>query len=260
MRSILVNVDRRPGMEARLKTALSLARAFSGHITLLVDTPVARYVSMDPMGGSFVASEALRQAMDDDLAYAETLEVQLKREDVPFDVVRSEAEPVDALARASRLADLVVLSRSGGVAGELALASNTPVLALSNDTALTAPVGKACIAWDGGDEAACALRHAVGLLRGAESVSVVTVTEKSGGFPPTEALRYLSRHGIAAELVELAREGTTEETIDAEVARSGADLLVMGAFGRSRIREYLFGGVTRYFLENPAGPALFLAH
>jgi nucleotide-binding universal stress UspA family protein len=260
MRSILVNVDRRPGMEARLESALSLARAFGGHVTLLVDTPVARYVSMDPMGGSFVASEALRQAMDDDLAYAATLEARLVREDVPFDIVRSEAEPVDALARAARLADLVVLSRSGGVAGELALASSTPVLALADDTALTAPLGKACIAWDGGDEAACALRHAVQLLHRCESVSLVTVVEKSGGFPATDALSYLSRHGISAELVELSRQGTTEETIDAEVSRSGADLLVMGAFGRSRIREYLFGGVTRYFLENPAGPALFLAH
>lgn len=260
MRSILVNVDRRPGMEVRLQTALSLARAFNGHISLLVDTPVARYISMDQMGGSFIASEALRQAMDDDLAYAETLKVRLLREDVAFDIVRSEAEPIDTLARAARLADLVILSRSGGIAGELALASRTPVLALSDDTVLDAPVGKVCIAWDGGDEAACALRHSVGLARGAESVSVITVAEKAGGFPPTEALRYLSLHGIAAELIELPRQGTTEDTIAAEVARLGADLLVMGAFGRSRLREYLFGGVTRYFLENPAGPTLLLAH
>ena len=40
----------------------------------------------------------------------------------------------------------------------------------------------------------------------------------------------------------------------------GADLLVMGAYGHSRVREYLFGGVTRYFLEQVAGPALLLAH
>ncbi len=260
MRSILVNVDRRPGMTARLDTALSLARAFSGHITLVVDTPVARYVSMDQMGGSFIASEALREAMDDDLAYAKTLEAQLLHESVPFDVVRSEAEPVDALASAARLADLVVLSRSSGIAGELALVSSTPVLALGDNTALQAPVGKVCIAWDGGDEAACALRNSIALLSGAESVSVVTVKEKSGGFPSTEALRYLSRHGIAAELIELTREGTTEETMAREVERLEADLLVMGAYGRSRFREFLFGGVTRHFLESENGPALLLAH
>ncbi|MBV1916751.1 MAG: universal stress protein [Sphingomonadaceae bacterium] len=260
MRSILVNADRRPGMDVRLNTALSLARASNGHVTLLVDTPVARYISMDPMGGSYVASDALKQAMADDDASAARLEERLSRDDVPFDVIRSEAEPVEALAKAARLADVVVMSRSGGFAGELALVSRTPVLALSDDSALTMPLGKACVAWDGGDEAACALRNAVGLLSGCESVAVLTVAEKPGGFPATEALRYLSRHGVTAELQELPRRGSTEETLDVAVGRSGADLLVMGAFGHSRVREYLFGGVTRYFLDKSDGPALLLTH
>ena len=260
MRSILVNADRRPGMDARLQTALSLARAFDGHVTLLVDTPVARYISMDPMGGSYVATDAFKQAVEADIANAEKLEAHLNGQEVPFDIVRSDAEPVEALAKASRLADVVVLSRSSGVAGELALVSRAPVLALADERVLTAPVTKACIAWDGGDEAACALRHAVGLLRVCESVSVITVAEKSGGFPATEALSYLLRHGISAVLDELPRQGSTEETLDAAVERSGAQLLVMGAYGRSRMREYLFGGVTRYFLEKPEGPALLLAH
>lgn len=260
MRSILVNADRRPGMDARLETALSLARTSGGHVTLLVDTPVARYISMDPMGGSYVASDALKQAMADDDAEAGELEHRLSGEDVSFDIIRSEAEPVEALARAARLADVVVLSRSGGLAGELALLSRTPVLALPDDKPLAVPVGKACIAWDGGDEAACALRSSTSLLAGCESVQVVNVAEKPGGYPATEALSYLSRHGIKAEFEELPRRGSTEETLAVAVARAGADLLVMGAYGKSRFREYLFGGVTRFFLEEDAGPALLLAH
>ncbi|MCB2049429.1 MAG: universal stress protein [Novosphingobium sp.] len=260
MRSILVNADRRPGMDARLDTALSIARANGGHVTLLVDTPVVRYVAMDPMGGSYVASDALKQALADDDAAAGKLEERLSREDVPFDIVRSEAEPVEALAKAARLADLVIVSRSGGLAGDLALSSRTPVLALADKTALPTPLGSACIAWDGGDESACALRHALPLLAGCPSIQVITVAEKPGGFPPTEALRYLSRHGIKADLDELPRRGSTEETIDVAVARTGAELLVMGAYGKSRMREYLFGGVTRYFLDKQDGPALLLAH
>ena len=260
MRSILVNADRRPGQDARIETALSLARAADGHVTVLVDTPVARYISMDPMGGSYVASDALKQAMAEDDANAAAIEQRLAREDVPFDIIRSEAEPVDALARAARLADVTVLSRSGGLAGELALVSRTPVLALGDDGPLLAPVGKACIAWDGGDEAAVALRAAMTLLAGCGSVEVLTVAEKPGGFPPTEAMRYLSRHGIKAELQELPRRGSTEETLAVAVGQAGADLLVMGAFGHSRVREYLFGGVTRYFLEEAKAPPLLLAH
>jgi len=167
---------------------------------------------------------------------------------------------VEALAKAARLADLVVVSRSGGLAGDLALLSRSPVLALADDAALPVPLAAACVAWDGGDEAACALRHAVPLLADCPSVQVITVAEKPGGFPPTEALRYLSRHGIKAELNELTRRGSTEETLDVAVGQTGAQVLVMGAFGKSRMREYLFGGVTRYFLDKQGGPALLLAH
>jgi nucleotide-binding universal stress UspA family protein len=260
MRSILVSADRRPGMEARLETALSLARSTGGHVTFLFDTPVARYVAMDPMGGSYVASDALKQALADDDAAAERLEQHMSREDVAFDIVRSEAEPVEALSRAARLADLVIVSRSGGLAGDLALSSRTPILAVGDSAALSAPLGSACIAWDGGDEAACAMRHAVPLLAGCGAVRVITVAEKPGGFPPTDALRYLSRHGIKAELDELSRRGSTEETLDVAVSQSGADILIMGAYGKSRMREYLFGGVTRHFLDKQSGPALLLAH
>lgn len=260
MRSILVNADRRPGNDARIETALSLARQSGGHVSVLVDTPVARYISMDPMGGNYVASDALKQAMADDDANAAVIEERLAGQDVPFDIIRSEAEPVEALAKAARLADIVIVSRSGGLAGELALLSRTPVLALSDEKTLPIPPKKACIAWDGGDEASCALRSAPTLLAGCESVTVLTVAEKPGGYPPTEALQYLSRHGVHAELEELQRRGSTEETLAIAVGRSGADLLVMGAYGHSRVREFLFGGVTRYFLEDPESPALLLAH
>jgi len=259
MRSILVNADRNPGMEARLETALSIARATGGHVTVLVDTPVARYIAMDPMGGSYVASDALKQAMADDDRNAAELEERLKSEDVPYDVIRSEAEPVDALGRAARLSDVVILSRSGGLAGDVAMLSRTPVLALPDDRALAMPLRKACLAWDGGDEAAAALRGAMTLLTNCDTVEVVTVADHPGDFPPTEALRYLSRHGVKAELNEIARRGSTEETL--AVAAASADLLVMGAYGHSRMREFLFGGVTRFFLEEVENsPALLMAH
>lgn len=260
MRSILVYADRAASMAGRLETALSIARVTAGHVSVLVDTPVTRYISMDPMGGSYVATEALQQALADDDAHAAAIEARLAGEDVPFDVIRSEAEPVEALASAARLSDLVVLSRTPGLAGELALVSRAPVLVLPNGTGLSFPVDCACVAWDGGDEAAHALRGAAPLLANCGEVHVITVREKPGGFPPTEALRYLSRHGVTAELHELDRGSSTEETLAKAVARLKCRLLVMGAYGKSRVREFLFGGVTRYFLEETAGPALLLAH
>ncbi len=260
MRSILVYADRSAAMASRLETSLSLARARGGHVTVLVDTPVRRYVSMDPMGGSYVASDALQQALAEDDAHAAAIDAQLSGQDVPFDVIRSEDEPVDALASAARLSDLVVVSRTPSLAGEVALVSRTPVLALPDREGFSMPLDRACIAWDGGDEAAIALRSAAPILAACGEVHVITVKEKKGGFPATEALRYLSRHGVKAELHELERAGSTEETLASAVVRLHGQMLVMGAYGKSRMREYLFGGVTQYFLEECKGPALLLAH
>ncbi len=260
MRSILVYADRSPSMTARLETALRLARTGGGHVSVLVDTPITRYVAMDPMGGSYLASEAMAQALAEDDSHAEALEARLAQEGVGFEVLRSEEEPVDALAGAARLADLVVVSRGNRLGGELALAARTPVLVVPDERPLAWPPARACVAWDGGNEAAVALRGAVPLLAACRAITVLTVQEKPGGFPAADALSYLARHGIAADPRELARHGSTEQTLAAAVAESGADLLVMGAYGRSRMREYLFGGVTRHFLEDDAAPALLLAH
>ena len=97
MRSILVFADRTPASSARLDTALSLARMSDGHVSVLVDTPVARFMSMDAMGGSYIAADAIAEALTRDDAYAEELATHLRREDVPFDVLRCEDEPVDAI-------------------------------------------------------------------------------------------------------------------------------------------------------------------
>jgi nucleotide-binding universal stress UspA family protein len=260
MRSILVNADRKPGSDARIDTALDIARLTDGHVTVLVDTPVTRYIAMDPMGGSYVISDALEQARGEDDAAAEAIEARLSRGDVPFDVLRSEEDPINALGRAARLSDLVVVSRTDGLAGELALISSTPVLALPEGKTFEMPIRRACIAWDGGEQAASALRAAVPLLGDCQLVKLITVAEKPGGFPATEALRYLSRHGIHAELEEHERRGSTEETLATAVAQNHAELLVMGAYGKSRMREFLFGGVTAYFLDDASAPALLLVH
>lgn len=260
MRSILVFADRTPASAARLETALSLARMTDGHVSVLVDTPVARFMSMDAMGGSYIAADAISEALARDDAYAEEVVAHLRREDVPFDVVRCEDEPVDALVQAALLADVIVLSRGCEFAGDIAVGSSTPVLLVPDEAPLILPLERACVAWDGGEEAAGAIRLAAPLLAQCGEVHVLSVSEKAGGFPATDALRYLSRHGVKAELHEMERVGSIEETLAAGVARVQGDMLVMGAYGHSRLREYLFGGVTRYFLATGAAPALFLAH
>lgn len=260
MRSILVHAEAGPAGASRLETALSLARMIGGHVTLLVDTPITSFIAVDAMGGGTVAAEAMQEAVAEDDAFAREIEARIAKGDVPCAILRAEADPIDALTDGGRLADVTVVARGSVVAGDLPLASRSPVLAVNADQPLAFPLKTVAIAWDGSAEAAYAMRCAVPLLAGAAEVIVLTVEEVPAEFPATDALTYLSRHGVSADLRVLQRLGSIEDTLARELELAGAQLLVMGAFSHSRLREFLFGGVTRHFLERTAGPALLLAH
>lgn len=260
MRSILVDARPGPAGRVRIQTALSLAREFNGHVRLVVDTPVDRFVAIDGMGGSLISAEALRAAMSEDDAFAAQIEGQLAREDVCCDVVRAESEPIEALATAALLADVVVVSRADPIAGDLPLATGCPVLAVNDDRPVIFPLNKAVVAWDGGGCAANALRASVPLLAAAGEVTVLVVDADTSPYPATDIASYLSRHGICAELKPVQRSGPVGATLTRELTAIAPDLLVMGAYGHGRLREFLFGGVTAHFLETPLAPALFMAH
>lgn len=266
MRSILVHADTSAAMEARLQAALDVARASNGHVTLHINTPLQRFIAMDPFGGAYLAAEAVRDAQDRDAALADQLSERLGHEDVSWSIEASSNEAVDALASGARLADLVVVTLATPTdtmvplrVGDLAVSARAPVLAIPSDRERFALGGKAIVAWDGSHEAANALRAAVPMLMLAGSVELVTITEKSDAFPATDALKYLGHYGIRAELHQRERaHPTIEETLEAVAYELGADWIVMGAFGHSRLRETMFGGVTRYFLDFARFPLLLV--
>lgn len=269
MRSILIHADATPAFEARLQAGLDLARSGPGHATLHINTPFQRFVAMDPFGGAYLAEAALRAAAEQDEALVGRLSERMAVENVPWSIESSRTEPVDALSSAARLADIVVVSMSVPTStdslaarmdvGALAVNCRTPVLALPSDCRLFTLGGTAMVAWDGSHESANALRAAVPVLACASDVHLVTIAEKSTDFPPTEALRYLGHYGIRPELYERPRtHPTTEETLDAVAAELKADLVVMGAYGHSRLRETMFGGVTRYFIDVAKYPLLLV--
>lgn len=272
MRSILVHADHDAAFEGRLQVALDLARRFEGHVTLMIATPLQQFVSFDPFGGTYFAAEALAAAQAEDLALESRLADRLADEDVPWDIAMADGDVAGALAGAATFADLAVVSLPASegkgrgdlplLAGDVALAAPVPVLALPRDVKTLDLEGPVMIAWNGSSEAAHALHAALPLLQG-RAVTLVAVDEEGGdkdGFPATDALRYLSRHDIHAELKSVARSGeSVGERLVAEAEALGARLIVTGAFGRSRLRETLFGGVTRHLLLHSRTP-LLLAH
>jgi nucleotide-binding universal stress UspA family protein len=189
------------------------------------------------------------------------IEAQLASEDIAWSYVRQTSDPVSALVEYGALADLIVVGRSQpsqgsayrplSIIGDVLNASHTPLLVCSQDHKRFDPLGPAVVAWNGSFEAANALRAALPLLKQASAVHIVTVDEdKDFDFPPLGASEYLSCHDIQSELV---REGkgtlSVEERIVATAQGLGAAYLVMGAYGHTRAREFLFGGVTRSLLR-----------
>ena len=88
-------------------------------------------------------------------------------------------------------------------------------------------------------------------------MNIVTVSEDEIGFPPTDASRYLARHGIASELHEWPRQDRPVAEVIREAASSlDAAYIVLGAYGHSRIREAVLGGVTRNMLDSSEVPLL----
>ena len=97
-------------------------------------------------------------------------------------------------------------------------------------------------------------------MRDASAVTIVSIDGGSEVEAKGEALKqYLAPHGIDAELVAVSEAGrNTGESLLAEVANANADMLVMGAYSHSRLRELVFGGVTRHVLREANVPVLLI--
>lgn len=119
------------------------------------------------------------------------------------------------------------------------------------------------VAWDGSAKAARAVNDALPFLRAAEAVQIISVAgekDLSAGVPGAEVAPYLNRHGIDTVVKDVvATDGDVAAALRREAVQFGADMLVMGAFAHSRLRELVFGGVTRSMLLGPPLPTL-LSH
>ena len=143
------------------------------------------------------------------------------------------------------------------------LETGRPVLVVPQDGTCDLPGGHAMVAWNASAQAARALHDALPLLSRCESVTVQTFVEEeledTAVEPGFDVADHLKRHGIDAHFVREHAEGDHGEALLARAHELSSTLIVMGAYGHSRLREYMFGGVTRHVLANATIP-LLVAH
>jgi len=176
------------------------------------------------------------------------------------------------VAKIALASDLVVTGSSQSLVNGLMghalegalFGAGKPVLVLGKgSTAPPIEPSEAMIAWDGGPEAGRAVQQALPLLQAAENVRMMIIEADSNSELEASAQRvkaYLQRHDIHPRIEQVAPAGRLVANAFAEhVASRGPDLLIMGAYGHTRLRERLFSGVTRSVLSDSETP-LFLAH
>ncbi len=275
-KTILVHIDGGPGQDSRLRAAALLADAQGAHLvgTAVTGISLASYAVLNgsmAMPLSDQAFEALRDNVKVGLdAYLE----QVRRLGIVGAEARLfEGSTRDGLLLQARYADLIVVSQEGGherLSAErglpqyLALHGTRPVLVVpANDHGKSIP-GNILVGWDGSMPAQRAIGAALPLLAQAATVRLVVInpdrqSELHGDEPGADMALYLARHGVTVEVVvEHTRAPEGEALMD--LARdTHADLMVAGAFGHSRYREWILGGVTRELLEHAPAP-LLIAH
>jgi nucleotide-binding universal stress UspA family protein len=252
-----------------LQVALDLARRFNGHLSLILPRPPQDYVAFDMFGGAHFITEAFDAAEKERTRTRGRVDERLKVECVQWDWQIFDGTTADALVNAARLGDILVMSldtTSTGAPGhgrtlvsDVVTATRTPVLAVPLSVKSMA-FDRAMVAYDGGFEAANAVRAALPLLATCGAVRIAEVEAAPEEFPITDVATYLSRHGVCAEIA-VAQKGeiSVEERLLHEAKAWSPDFVVMGAYGHGRWRETLFGGVTRFMLGE-LGVPLLLAH
>ena len=275
IRDILVLLDGGPASDTRLQTAFRTAEMFDASVTGL-------FVGLVPAIPGIVAPQiprALKQKQ------REELRRMAKQAEARFwKIAGTESEGhswqvaigqfPDMLPRVTghaRFADLTVVSRSEselrdgligvGVAEDIVLSSGAPVLLIPEDAEIPEIGKRILIGWNGSREAARAVHDSMAFLKSADEVTLLTVdsgppSDKQGA-DGGDIVRHLSHHGIDASVRQSLVSGTEiGDVILSRAADTGADLIVMGAYGHSRLRELALGGATRRVMSRTKIPVL----
>jgi len=268
--NLAVHVDHDNQCQVGLDLAVALAQRSDAHLCgVYVDSvpmaPELMAMSAAPVLIDTIVQEeneradSARKRFDDALA-ATGLQCSFRRGAGPR---------FTALSEHARYADLMVIAQEqestsaiGGFADYVVMDSGRPVLMAPYIGAPLPVDGLAVVAWNGTREAVRAINDALPLLSMAQQVQVVMIEPQdtelySADLPGAQLCEHLARHNLKAEAkVIRGGSGSAGDQLLSHVADVSANLVVMGAYGHSRLREMVLGGVTRHMLQHMTVPVL----
>ncbi|MGF7159538.1 nucleotide-binding universal stress UspA family protein [Rhodoligotrophos appendicifer] len=272
IKDIMVHLDGTDEDEVRLAHAEALASSFEAYLTGL-------YINLIPGDGWPLAPEFLSELLvelqektrDDGNRVETRLDQRFQRLAVPNQLKRLDLYLVElyhAIAVQTRCTDLFIASRPYDATGEDRWTGVfETALYHSGRAAYILPPGRqptagdsVLVAWNGSRQASRAVAEAIPFMQRAKQVHIALVedgaAEERGEENGADLARHLSRHGIAVEIRHVADWHRRSAALLNEIERLGCDLVVMGAYGHSRLQEWMLGGVTRDFLKKCPVPML----
>jgi nucleotide-binding universal stress UspA family protein len=274
-KTIILHADKSRNAPTRMHLAALLAEQQQAHLVCSAMTGISRYVyrGHDALPHDVIrpdlaqlATARARQVLVEHARLADKAGVSSYEERLVND------DPYGGLVLQSRYADLLILGqqdRDDPASG--ASQQGLPEYAILNGCCpvLVVPfaghfptIGRTIlVAWDGSLHAARAVKHALPLLVNAARVVVTMVdpvigNDEHGEEPGADIALHLARHGIQVEAQTVASDGDVGETLLAAADNVKADVLVMGAYGHSRLYEIMLGGATRTILNTATLPVL----
>lgn len=265
--SIMVQVDVTGELNGRVRVAGELADRFQSHligISSWMPRPpfTVEGVMIDPVLSAEELAERTRVLDQRGDAFKAAVGIDERR----VEWRSSQEFPSEYIAREARSADLVIISRDRPAFDPYIFPDPGALLLRVGRPVLTVPSGvkslsgrRVVVAWKDTREARRAIQDALPFLHRADEIVIAEVCESSDDIAPSQArlhdvARYLAAHRIAAGVAERVRpvEGTAANSLLRLVQDESADLIVAGAYGHTRLGEWIFGGMTQALLaESP---------
>jgi nucleotide-binding universal stress UspA family protein len=252
--------------------AVSIAEAFDAHVAAIAfaHDPVVPATLMGGIPADFIESQRAEAEAAASAAVAR-FEEAARRAGVSAEsrlLAASIAEASDQFGRIARRFDLAVVGQAEPdkatpeelIAEAALFGAGRPVLLVPYIQKTGLKLDKVVVCWDGSRSAARAAGDAMSFLTRAEAIEILMVSGERGKgdeIPGADIGQHLARHGLKVEVKRVvATESDVANTILSYVADASADLIVMGGYGHSRLREFILGGVTRGILEAMTVPTL----
>lgn len=268
-RDLLVHFDGTPASILRARAAAEIASRSGACLTgVFLTSDIPPWLPSSEGYTSFLPPEMIARIVSD---HAGALKRKAEAAREQFLAIAAEAgvacgwltvdgAAADPLIACARRADLTILptvatpclGQSRITAAEIGLACGGPILVTPDDD-YAPPIGRRIlIAWNGGREAARALRDAWPFVERAEELHVLVVSPHGDTRPDGGLQRHLKQHGCKAKLIiDTSRDESVGEVLERQIAEFDIDLVVMGLYGHSRLQELVLGGVSRHMLRRP---------